>query len=107
MLKDTPPVRKRPPAPTFTWKGREFKLRRFQPKDLKDQEPQVAAAALVYMTQDYFQLTCLAMTALAKDLYSRQPEGSREFEQFAKSLGLQIVPAEGKPFVVTQELQTP
>lgn len=103
---DGKPIAPKPTrAPTFTWKGHEFKLRRFEPRKVRSLPPAAASGALIYMLQDYMQVAYLGMTALAKDIYSRSPEGSREFEEFAKSIGLQVVSADGTVLPVADELE--
>jgi hypothetical protein len=47
----------------------------------------------------------MAMTALARDLYSRQPDGSREFEDLLKTIGLKFTTVAGEAIPVVDLLQ--
>lgn len=68
-------------------------------------EPQVAFMGLLVQMGDMNNLTFLAMLALAKDIYSRQPEGSRHFEELVKQLNMNIIDIERNSTSMTEELK--
>lgn len=47
----------------------------------------------------------MAMVSLARDLYSRQPEGSREFENLVNEFGLKFITEDGRQLDVASLLQ--
>lgn len=72
----------------FTWRGRECLLRLTSKSQLARSEGPTAASLLLYhQMSDLAEMNFMAMTALAEDLYSRVPEGSREFEKFIEGMG--------------------
>ena len=60
-------------------------------------------ACLVQMG-DMNNIIWLGLMTLAKDIYSRQPEGSRHFEDLVKQLNMNIIDLERKSTDIAQEL---
>lgn len=85
----------------FTWRGRETTLRLTSAEALSRLPADLAAQTLYHQMSDLTEVTLLAMTALAQDVYSRAPDGSREFEDLIKALGLKFSPR------AVDELTTP
>lgn len=54
---------------------------------------------------DMNNLTWLAMLALAKDIYSRQPDGSRYFEDLVKEINMNIIDMERSSTSIADELK--
>lgn len=62
-----------------------LKARLCLPEGFGTLDPSPADWAVLHQAAELSQLTLLATTALARDLYSRFPEGSREFESVLKN----------------------
>lgn len=68
-------------------------------------DPQVGLMAVLVQAGDMNNLTFLAMLALAKDIYSRQPEGTRHFEELVNQLNMNIIDIERNSTSMTEELK--
>jgi len=75
------------------------------PDRLKLLPPTTADEALLLQVSEVAQMTLLAMTALAQDVYSRQPEGSRNFEEFVRLLRFKFVTEAGGEILVADTIQ--
>lgn len=82
-----PPLGAELPVP---WGGHIFPIRFTTQEHLALLPPNAAVHALHLQSQDSVQLLFMALVSLANDLYSRQPEGSREFEELVRRLGLKV-----------------
>jgi hypothetical protein len=58
--------------------------------------PEVGVQALHLQTQDSTQLLFMAMVSLARDVYTRVPGGTREFEEFLLQTDLSVVDESGE-----------
>lgn len=67
-------------------------------------DPKVGQMATLIQMGDQNNLIWLGMMTLAKDIYSRQPEGSRHFEDLVKQLNMNIIDLERKSTDIAQEL---
>lgn len=63
-----------------------------------------AFVSLTCQDTDRYVLTLLALLELAKDIYGRQPEGPRHFEQLCKDVGLKIQTLEKRVIDFSEEL---
>jgi len=77
------------------WRGRDVILRITTAAHLSEVGPQDAAQVLFHQISDLAEVGLTAMSALADDLYSRIPEGSREFEKLMSSIGLKLIDTPG------------
>lgn len=68
-------------------------------------DPQIGLMAVLVQAGDMNNLTFLALLALAKDLYSRQPEGTRHFEDLVKQLNMNIIDVDRNDTSMTEELK--
>jgi hypothetical protein len=76
----------------FKWKGRDCSLRLTSEQALAETTAEAGVQTLFLVTSDLTEVTLMALAALAEDLYSRMPQGSREFEHFVAALGLKFTP---------------
>lgn len=74
----------------FPWRGRETTLRLTTAEALSRLPGDLATQTLYHQMSDLAEMMFLAMSALAQDVYSRSPEGSREFEEFIKAMGVKV-----------------
>jgi len=72
---------------------------------LQDHDPKDSLTALAFQTSDMYQLMLKAMVSLAKDLYSRQPDGSREFQDLVNALQIKFTDENGQIIDATDLLQ--
>ena len=73
------------------WRGREHSLRLTSEVQLRRLRPGQEDHLLLYnQMSDLTEVTFMAMAALAQDLYTRVPEGSREFEKLIEAVGLKF-----------------
>lgn len=72
------------------WGGHIFPIRFTTQEHLSRLPPDAAMHALHLQSQDSTQLLFMAMVSLARDLYSRHPEGTREFGELVRRLGLRV-----------------
>lgn len=73
------------------WRGREHSLRLTSEAQLRELRPGQEGHLLLYnQMSDLTEVTFMAMAALAQDLYTRAPEGSREFEKLIEAMGLKF-----------------
>lgn len=88
----------------ISYKGREFPWRMVDQDMVLKAKPEMAIMATLVQMGDQNNVVWLGMLALAKDIYSRQPDGSHEFLDFMSELGLVIVDKERKTIDVYDEL---
>jgi hypothetical protein len=74
-----------------------------QLNDVKD--PRLGMLGVLVQVGDQTNISWLALLALAKDIYSRQPEGTRHFQDFASELGLVIIDGKRQELSVAEELK--
>ena len=67
-------------------------------------DPMIGIMAIAVQMGDQNNLLWLALAALAKDVYSRQPQGSQEFLQLAKELKLNIIDVDRNSTDIAEEL---
>lgn len=84
--------------------GRVFPYRLINQDILREKDPRIGLMGVLVQMGDTNNLMWLMMLTLAKDLYSRMPEGSREFEKLAKEMGLVIVDGNRGEIDIAQEL---
>jgi hypothetical protein len=68
-------------------------------------DPIVGFMASLVQMGDQNNLVWLGMMALAKDMYSRFPDGSQEFLQLTEQLNLNIVDIERNSTSISEELK--
>jgi hypothetical protein len=83
--------------------AKTYPVRCIDPVKILDHKPGEAVNAILLEAKDYNNLLWAGMVALAKDIYSRMPEGSHEFRDFVSSLGLQIYFASGEAILAEKE----
>lgn len=59
---------------------------------------------LIMQESDVQNVLWLAMQALARDIYSRKPSGSREFQQLCSDVGVEIRDAHGGAVNIAEDL---
>jgi hypothetical protein len=69
-----------------------------------DVDPKVGLMATLIQMGDQNNLIWLGLMELAKDIYSRNPEGSRHFESLVKQLNMNILDLERKSTDIAQDL---
>ncbi|NDC22575.1 MAG: hypothetical protein EBZ49_00370 [Proteobacteria bacterium] len=84
--------------------GRLYPYRLVNPEQLNNKDPRIGLLGVLIQMGDQTQLTWLSLLALAKDIYSRNPKGTREFQKLAESVGLVIIDGERHELDVAQEL---
>lgn len=85
---------------------REFKFRLVDQESLsKYGVAGVVARAVLQQNTDQNNLLWYALLCLAKDVYSRFPQGSREFERLVNELGLTIITANGEDIDASKDLE--
>lgn len=67
-------------------------------------DPMVGFMASLVQMGDQNNLVWLGMLALAKDIYSRNPEGSKEFLNLAEQINMNIIDIERNSTSVSDEL---
>lgn len=91
-------------ARVVTYKKREFPWRIVDQSMILKAEPRMAVMASLVQIGDQNNVAWLGMLTLAKDIYSRQSEGSHEFLDFMSELGMVIMDRERKTIDVYEEL---
>ena len=79
-------------------------MQRFDPKKIGLVPPHSVDRAIHTEMCDLNQLLWAGMAALAEDVYSRCPGGSRKFEELATLVGLQLGGVGGKKVSVAEKL---
>ncbi len=87
------------------WQGNKFRVRLTTQRHLASLPSEIGVQAVHIQAQDSTQLLFMAMVSLARDLYSRQPEGSREFENLVNEFGLKFITEDGRQLDVASLLQ--
>lgn len=67
-------------------------------------DPKVGLMAALIQMGDHNNLTWLGMMTLAQDIYARQPEGPRQFEELVKQINMNIIDLERKSTDIAVEL---
>ena len=84
---------------------RYYPYRIVSAEQLNTVDPRVGLLGVLVQVGDQTNISWLALLALAKDIYSRQPEGSRHFQTFASEIGLTIVDGKRQELSVADELK--
>lgn len=92
-------------ARVITWKGKEFPWRMVDQAILSPKiQPHIMTMASLVQVGDQTNVMWLGMLTLARDLYSRQPDGSHEFLDFMQELGLVIIDKDRNKTDICDEL---
>lgn len=91
-------------ARVITYKGREFPWRMIKQDMLEKVPAPMAMMGILVQIGDQNNVVWLGMMALAKDMYSRQPDGKHEFLDFMGELGMVIIDKDRKTIDVYNEL---
>jgi len=89
---------------TVSFRGKSYLTRIVDLDATFKVSPKAAFAGVICQNADMTKLLWVGMMALAEDIYTRDPKGSRAFQEFADSVGLVIAPFESEPIEVAQEL---
>lgn len=84
--------------------GRLYPSRVVNEAVINHKDSRVALIGVLTQIGDSDNLTWLALLALAKDIYTRQPEGSREFQKVAHQLGLILIDKDRNETDIADEL---
>ena len=79
-------------------------MQRMDPSSLHKYPGHVSLRGIHTEMRDQDQALWAGLTAIAEDLYSRQPEGSRKFEKLAQVLGLQLNGFGDRSIMVAEKL---
>lgn len=86
------------------YQGKLYPSRVVNASVLNNKDPRVAMLGVLAQMGDSDNLTWLALMALAKDIYSRHPAGTREFQDVAKQLGLVLIDRDRNEIDIAAEL---
>ena len=87
------------------YNGKLFPYRQVGPKLLNVDNDRFARLGLATQMGDQFNLILLAFHCLAKDVYSRDPKGSKEFLDFAKQIKMNIIDKSRNEIDIAAELE--